>query len=143
MSYPIYCNNFGHDNRHIILSMHTGSSVLPNLGGCIIYCMGLPSVSVVKNPPVKQEMGLRHRFGKIPWRRKCDNAPLFLPEKSHGQRSLAGYIQPLGSLESGLTTKPPPPPHPPPHTHTHTDSELGHMTCFGRWNIINHHNKGL
>ena len=29
--------------------------------------------------------------GKIPWRRKWQPTPVFLPEKSHGQRSLAGY----------------------------------------------------
>ena len=29
--------------------------------------------------------------GKIPRRRKWQSAPVFLPEKSHGQRSLAGY----------------------------------------------------
>ena len=29
---------------------------------------------------------------KIPWRRKCLVIPVFLPEKSHGQRSLADYI---------------------------------------------------
>ena len=28
---------------------------------------------------------------KIPWRRKCQPTPVFLPGKSHGQRSLAGY----------------------------------------------------
>ena len=37
----------------------------------------------------------RHRFnpwvGKIPWRRKRQLTPLFLPRKCHGQRSLAGY----------------------------------------------------
>ena len=37
----------------------------------------------------------RHRFnpwvGKIPWRRKWQPIPVFLPEKSHGQRSLEGY----------------------------------------------------
>ena len=27
----------------------------------------------------------------MPWRRKWQSAPVFLPEKSHGQRSLAGY----------------------------------------------------
>ena len=30
-------------------------------------------------------------FGKIPWRRKWQTTPVFLPEKSHGQRSLAGF----------------------------------------------------
>ena len=29
--------------------------------------------------------------GKIPWRRKWQPTPVFLPGKSHGQRSLAGY----------------------------------------------------
>ena len=28
---------------------------------------------------------------KIPWRRKCQPTPVFLPGESHGQRSLAGY----------------------------------------------------
>ena len=28
---------------------------------------------------------------KIPWRREQQSTPLFLPEKSHGQRSLVGY----------------------------------------------------
>ena len=28
---------------------------------------------------------------KFPWRRECLPAPVFLPGKSHGQRSLAGY----------------------------------------------------
>ena len=30
-------------------------------------------------------------FGKIPWRRRWQPTPVFLPGKSHGQRSLAGY----------------------------------------------------
>ena len=38
--------------------------------------------------------GRRHRFdprvSKIPWRRKRQPPPVFLPEKSHGQRSVAG-----------------------------------------------------
>ena len=37
----------------------------------------------------------RHRFDpwvwKIPWRMKWQPTPVFLPGKSHGQRSLAGY----------------------------------------------------
>ena len=31
------------------------------------------------------------RVGKIPWRRKWQPAPVVLPGKFHGQRSLAGY----------------------------------------------------
>ena len=37
----------------------------------------------------------RHEFdpwvGKIPWRKKWQPTPVFLPGESHGQRSLAGY----------------------------------------------------
>ena len=29
--------------------------------------------------------------GKIPWRRKWQPTPVFLPGESHGQRSLVGY----------------------------------------------------
>ena len=36
---------------------------------------------------------------KIPWRRKWQPTPVFLPEKSHGQRSLAVY-SPWGRKES-------------------------------------------
>ena len=30
-------------------------------------------------------------MGKIPWRRKWHSTPVFLPGRSQGQRSLAGY----------------------------------------------------
>ena len=37
----------------------------------------------------------RHRFDpgvrKIPWRRKWQSTAVFLPRKSHGQKSLVGY----------------------------------------------------
>ena len=42
------------------------------------------------------------RVRKIPWRRKWQPAPVFLPRKSHGQRSLAGY-SPWGCKESDVT----------------------------------------
>ena len=40
--------------------------------------------------------------GKIPWRRKWQPTPVFLPGKSHGQRSLADY-NPWGHKESDTT----------------------------------------
>ena len=39
---------------------------------------------------------------KIPWRRKWQPTPAFLPGKSHGQRSLADY-SPWGCKELGMT----------------------------------------
>ena len=49
----------------------------------------------------------RHQFivcviGKIPWRRKWQLTPLFLPGESHGLRRLVGY-HPCGSKESHTT----------------------------------------
>ena len=43
---------------------------------------------------------------KIPWRRKWQPTPVFLPGKSHGQRSLVGY-SPWGcsELDNNLATK--------------------------------------
>ena len=40
--------------------------------------------------------------GKIPWRRKWQPTPVFLPGESHGQRSLASY-NPWGHKESDMT----------------------------------------
>ena len=48
----------------------------------------------------------RHKFNpwvrKIPWRRKWQPIPLFLPGKSHGWRRLVGY-SPWGHKESDMT----------------------------------------
>ena len=63
---------------------------------------------VVKNLPAMQETGRRCGFDpwirKILWRRKWQPTPVFLPRKSHEQRSLAGY-SPWGHKESDTTTK--------------------------------------
>ena len=39
---------------------------------------------------------------RIPWRKKWQPTPVFLPGKSHGQRSLAGY-SPWGHKKSDMT----------------------------------------
>ena len=41
---------------------------------------------------------------KIPWRRKWQPTPVFLPGKSHGQRSPVGY-SPWGHKEPGMTER--------------------------------------
>ena len=57
--------------------------------------MGFPGGSKVKKPPAnagrQKRPGLNPWVGKIPWRRKWQPTPVFLPGKSQGQRSLAGY----------------------------------------------------
>ena len=49
-----------------------------------------------------QKTRVRSLGGKIPWRRKWQPSPVFLPGKSHKQRSLAGY-SPRGHKESDMT----------------------------------------
>ena len=44
------------------------------------------------------------QLGKIPWRRKWQPTPVFLPGKSHGQRNLAGY-SPWRHKESDMTAQ--------------------------------------
>ena len=39
----------------------------------------------------RRRRGIDPWVGKIPWSRKWQPTPVFLPGKSHGQRSLAGY----------------------------------------------------
>ena len=56
---------------------------------------------MVKNLPAMQARpGYNPCVGKIPWSRKWQPTPVFLPEKSDGQRSLVGY------RPQGRTTEP-------------------------------------
>ena len=67
--------------------------------------------------------------GNVPWRRKWQLTPVFLPGKSHGQSSLVGY-SPWGRKELDTTE----------HTHTHT-VPVPCRVNFTRENI-SHINKG-
>ena len=49
-----------------------------------------------------RERGFDPWVRKIPWRRKWLPTPVFLPGKSHGQKSLVGY-SPWGLEESDMT----------------------------------------
>ena len=54
--------------------------------------MGFPGSSVVKNPPANAgDPGSIPGSGRFPWRRVRQPTPVFLPEKSHGQRRAAVY----------------------------------------------------
>ena len=57
-----------------------------------------PTPADLPDPGIKP----RPREGKIPWRRKWQPAPVFLPGKSLGQRSLAGQ-SPRGLKELDMT----------------------------------------
>ena len=58
---------------------------------------------------------------KIPWRRKWQPSPVFLPGKFHGQRSLVDY-SPWGCKESDMSECT--------HTHTHT------LLCQAKWSTV-------
>ena len=64
-------------------------------------------VLMVKNPPANagdiKRRGFDPWLGKIPWKRAWQPTPVFLPGKSHGQRSLAGYS--LWSSKESDTTE--------------------------------------
>ena len=59
---------------------------------------------------------------KSPWRRKWQPTPVFLPGKSHGERSLAGY-SPWGHKESDITE------HLNTHTHFLLQSDIRSTQC--------------
>ena len=83
----------------------------------ILFKGGFPGGTVIKNLLPKageQETGFDPWVGKIPWRRKWQSTPVFLPGESRGQSSLEGY-SPQGCKESDMTQHM--------HAHTYTQSE--------------------
>ena len=56
--------------------------------GGLPRCQWVKNLAAVKEP---QETWVQSLVGNIPWRRKCQPTPGFLPRKSHGYRSLVGY----------------------------------------------------
>ena len=69
---------------------------------------GFPGGTRGKEPAYQCRRRKRQEFdpwvGKIPWNKAWQPTPVFLPEKSHGQRSLTGY-SPRGHKESGTTER--------------------------------------
>ena len=68
--------------------------------------LGLPRWLSGRDPTCQcrrcRRLGFCPWVGKIPWRRKWQPTPVFLPGKSHGQRSLAGY-SPWGCQKLDMT----------------------------------------
>ena len=77
-------------HMHLNTSKHSRNSSSSFLQ-ILNHYPGFPGGSVVKNLPSCRRHGFNPQFGKIPWRRKCQPTPVFLPGKSHGPRSLVGY----------------------------------------------------
>ena len=89
------------------------------INGLYAYVWGFPGGSVVKNPPASagnsRDVGSIPRGGKIPWRRKWQPIRVFLPGKSHGERSLVGQ-SPQGRKELDEAECV--------HVHTHTYNKV-------------------
>ena len=66
--------------------------------------MGFPGGAVVKNPANARDAGSVPGSGKSSWRKQWQTTPVFLPGKSHGQRSLAGY-SPRDGKKSDTTNR--------------------------------------
>ena len=69
-----------------------GSSVVKNL----------LTINLPENTGAAGRLGFGPRVRKIPWRRRPDPTPIFLPGEFHGQRTLVGY-RPWGCKESDTT----------------------------------------
>ena len=71
--------------------------------------MGFPGGTSGKEPPFQCKRLKRCGFDlwvrKIPWRRKWQPTPAFLPGESHGHRSLAGYIHICMEYNSAIKKK--------------------------------------
>ena len=65
-------------------------------------------------------------WGNISWRRKWQPTPVFLPGKSHGQRSLVGYSS-WGHKELDMTART----CTHTHVHTHTHKTLEQSLEYG------------
>ena len=91
-----------------------------------MYLMGFPGGPLVENPPTNAgDLGSIPGSGSSPGEGKWQPTPVFLPGKSHGQRSLPGY-SPWGCKRVGhnLVTKPSPSPYP-----YYSESQA---TCWGK-----------
>ena len=96
----------------------------------LIYILGLPRYHSGKESTSQSRRSKRHGClwedllisGKIPWSRKWQPTPVFLPEKFHGHRHPAGY-SPWSCKESDMAE----------HTHiNHEDTYFTLCRCQGR-----------
>ena len=81
----------------------TGERCLDSIYQQQWFQVGFPDSSVGKESTCNAgDLGLIPGWGRFPWRRTWQPIPVFLPGKSHRQRSLAGYSL-RGLQESNMT----------------------------------------
>ena len=80
--------------KSMCIIAHQNSSNLQLVGLTVMYALiqGLPRCLSGKESVCSAGDEFDPWVRKIPLRRKWEVIPVFLPEKSHGQRSLADYI---------------------------------------------------
>ena len=103
------------------------------LSGLPRWFSGQESVCQCRRP---RRCGFSPWFVKIPWRRNWQPTPVFLPGKSHEQRSLMGY-HPWGQKELDMTQRR--------STHTHLSlwSSLSPLPIPVLSHLFFHHIKSL
>ena len=79
---PVCCGSWGHKELDVTEQLNSNSS---NGRWASLVAQ------LVKDLLAVQETGFNPWVGNIPWRRKWQSTPVFLPGESHGQRSLVGY----------------------------------------------------
>ena len=87
----------------------SGRSPGEGIGYPLQYSWASLVAQTVKKPPTMRENWVPSLGWEDPLEEGMATTPVFLPEESHGQRSLAGY-SPWGHKESDIATE---------HTHTH------------------------
>ena len=92
---------------HLIVPLNTKATVASILDGAqwalnlSMFVVGFPGGAKIKNLPNNVANSFDALVGKIPWRRKWQPTPVFLPRKSRGQRGLVGY-SPWGCREPDM-----------------------------------------
>ena len=96
---------------YIYIYIYTYIHAHTHINLCLFCYMGFPGGQVVKTSAIVRDIrykpirdGLNPWVGKIPWSRKWQPTPIFLPGKSHVQRSLAGHSS-WGCNESDTTER--------------------------------------
>ena len=105
-SFSLYkANKINHGNNWIIFRYFFSNSLkAPNFFKAIVKWYGLPWWLSGKEFACQWRHGFDPWVKKIPWRRRRQASLVFLPEKSHGKRSLVGY-SPWGCKESDTTER--------------------------------------
>ena len=90
LSCPSFCSSFSQEALFSFSTQGTFS------GRLLLSSLKIPTCSlVIINPPTNAGVARNAKFspwiGNIPWRRKWQPTPVFLPGESHRQRSLEGY----------------------------------------------------